>query len=462
MFRKLIGDKQFYKMVLSISMPIMVQNAITNFVSLLDNIMVGRVGTTAMSGVSIANTLMFVFNLCVFGAMSGAGIFTAQFFGRGDHKGIADTMRFKLYTGIALILGGAFVFLCFGDPLVSLYLKGEGNPADIAETLSIGVEYLRIMVWGLLPFVVTQCYVGTLRETGQTFVPMLAGVAAVLVNLTFNYILIFGQLGAPRLGAVGAAIATVLSRYVELAIVVIWTHVNRNKCAFITRVYRTARIPLPLCKQIFIKGIPLMVNELLWSVGIAALTQCYSVRGYHVVSATNISSTISNLFNVVHIALGSSVSIIVGKLLGAGKMEEAVDTDRKLIAFSTGVCVVIGAILFAVAPLFPQIYNTTDEVRALATDIIRILAVYMPFGAFLHATYFTLRSGGKTIITFLFDSVFICGVSFPAAYLLANFTAAPILLIYLIVQMLDLIKCVIGFVLVKKRVWVHNIISAEQ
>ncbi len=461
LLKSLIGDRNFYRHVLAVSLPIMIQNFITNFVSLLDNIMVGRVGTTAMTGVAISNQLIFVFNLCIFGCVSASGIFTAQFYGRGDQRGVADTMRFKLYSGLLLCAVGIGVFALFGEGLISLYLQGEGAVEDAQASLAAGLEYLGIMLWGLAPFVLVQCYAGTLRECGQTFVPMVAGITAVIVNLSLNYVLIFGKLGAPALGASGAALATVISRYVELLIVVIWTHRHHAENPFARMTYQSAGVPRALVGKIMIKGMPLMVNELFWSLGVAALSQCYSWRGLSVVAAINISSTITNLFNVIHLALGSSVSIIVGQLLGAGDMEEAVDRDTKLIAFSSGVCLIIGAVMFAAAPLFPAIYNTEQSVRDLATAFIRIMAVYMPFGAFLHASYFTLRSGGKTVITFLFDSVFICCVSLPAAYIMAHYTAVPIVPLYAAVQAIDIIKCVIGFILVKRRVWVQNIIENE-
>ena len=462
LLKSLIGDRNFYRHVLAVSLPIMIQNFITNFVSLLDNIMVGRVGTTAMTGVAISNQLIFVFNLCIFGCVSASGIFTAQFYGRGDQRGVADTMRFKLYSGLLLCAVGIGVFALFGEGLISLYLQGEGAVEDAQASLAAGLDYLHIMLWGLAPFVLVQCYAGTLRECGQTFVPMVAGITAVIVNLSLNYVLIFGKFGAPALGASGAALATVISRYVELLIVVVWTHRHHDENPFARMTYQSAGVPRALVGKIMIKGMPLMVNELFWSLGVAALSQCYSWRGLSVVAAINISSTITNLFNVIHLALGSSVSIIVGQLLGAGDMEEAVDRDTKLIAFSTGVCLIIGAVMFAAAPLFPAIYNTEQAVRDLATAFIRIMAVYMPFGAFLHASYFTLRSGGKTIITFLFDSVFICCVSLPSAYIMAHYTAVPIIPLYAAVQAIDIIKCVIGFILVKRRVWVQNIIENEK
>ena len=246
---KFIGDKRFYKMVLTVAVPIMIQNGITNFVGLLDNIMVGSVGTEQMTGVAIVNQLLMVFNLSIFGAISGPGIFGAQFYGS------------------------------------------------------------------------------------------------------------------------------------------------------------------------------------------------------------------ANLFNVVFIALGSAVSIVVGQLLGAGKMEEAVDTDNKLIAFTVMSCFGMGGLLFLCAPLFPMVYNTTPEVKELATNFICVSAICMPLYGFTHAAYFTLRSGGKTVITFLFDSFFVWVGCIPAAYVLSRYSPLTPVLLYFACQSMDWIKCVIGFILVKKRVWVRRLVA---
>ncbi len=460
--KKFIGDKAFYKMALAVAVPIMIQNGITNFVSMLDNIMVGRVGTEQMSGVAIVNQLMFVFNISIFGAVSGAGIFGAQFWGCGKQEGVQHTFRFKWIADILLVLLAGILFFAAGEELIMLYLHGEENPEQLATTLYYAKQYLRVMIWGLLPFGINQVYTSTMRECGETMVPMLAGIAAVCVNMSLNYVLIFGKLGMPELGVVGAAIATVISRYVEVAIVIAWAHTHKAKQPYIEGVYRSFRIPGNLVGKILLKGTPLMLNEILWSVGMAILMQCYSLRGLDAVAGLNISSTISNVFNVVYIAMGSAVSIIVGQLLGAGKMEEAKDTDTKLIFFSVASCLVMGGLLIAVAPLFPKMYNTTDTVRGLATDFIRIVALCMPIYAFVHCAYFTMRSGGKTVITFLFDSVFVWIVSIPVAYVLSRFTDLPVVPLYFCCQSLEAIKCIIGFVLIKKGVWVQNIVKNEE
>lgn len=459
MLRRFIGDKRFYKMVLAVAVPIMIQNGITNFVGLLDNIMIGQIGTEQMSGAAIVNQLIFVYNLCIFGGVSGAGIFTAQYFGQGDHEGVRKTFRFKIWMASILTALTIVLFLTCGESLIRMYLQGEGSAADAAATLMYGRQYLMIMLIGLPPFMLGQVYASTLRECGKTVLPMVAGVISVIVNLTFNYLLIFGSFGFPMLGVRGGAIATVISRYIEVFIIIVWTHCHKEENPFTVGLYRTLKVPVDLVKRILVKGMPLLLNETLWAAGMAMLTQCYSVRGLNVVAGLNISNTINNVFNIVFIALGDSVAIIVGQLLGAGEMKKARDTDNKMIAFSVACCTLVAVVMFLLAPLFPMLYNTNEEARTLGRYFIMITAVFMPQNAFLHACYFTLRSGGRTVITFLFDSVFIWCVSVVIAFILSRFTALPVIAIYAIVQAADLIKCFVGFILVKKGIWLRNIVS---
>ena len=458
-FRKLIGDRAFYRKLFAVMTPVLIQNVITNFVSLLDNVMVGQVGTEPMSGVAIVNQLMFVFNLCIFGGLAGAGIFTAQFYGKGDHEGVRHTFRAKLYIAIGSILIFAAVFLTRGEQLISLFLhQGEEN-LDLAATLRYGRDYMLVMLLGMPPFAVMQVYASTLRETGETLLPMKAGVIAVFVNLVLNYILIFGKLGAPALGVEGAAIATVIARFTECFIVIGWTHRHRERNPFIQGAYRSLRVPAQLVKQIVVLGMPLLINEVLWSGGMTVLNQCYSLRGLEVVSAINISTTVSNLFFCAFLSMGTTVSIVIGQLLGAGELEKAVDEDRKLIAFSVALCVVVGIVMALIAPLVPEIYNTTPMVKRLAAELLFVSAAMMPVNAFTNSCYFTLRSGGKTIITFIFDSAFVWVICIPTAFVLSRFTDMAILPMFIIVQALDLIKCVVGFYLVKARKWVNNLVA---
>ena len=458
MYHRYIGDRAFYRRCFGVAVPIIVQNGITNFVSMLDNIMVGQIGTMPMSGVSIVNGLIFVFNLCVFGASSGAGIFTAQFFGSNDDEGIRHTFRFKFLICCAISVIGIVLFLLGDRFLIGLYLTGEGDPAEAAEVLQYGLQYLHVMIWGFLPFALTNAYASTLKETGNTFVPMVAGITATLVNLVGNYILIFGHFGAPAMGVRGAALATVASRFVELVIVAGWTHLNAVKNPFIVGAYRSFYLPGRLLKSIVIKGMPLLINEALWSSGMAILNQCYSTCGLDVVPAQNISSTLFQLGSVVFLSMGNAVGIIMGQMLGAGNSETEVrDSNRKLLALSVASGVVFGMLIASVSGLFPRLYNTTEEVRQLAKWLICINAFMMPFNSYTNATYFTLRSGGQTMVTFLFDSCFVWGVCVPLAFCLSRFTDLPIIPLFAICQGTDLVKCMIGAAMIKQGKWIQNL-----
>lgn len=458
--KRYIGDKAFYRMTLGIAVPIMIQNGISNFVSMLDNIMVGNVSAEQMSGVSIVNQLIFVFNLMIFGAVSGAGIFGAQFYGSGDTKGVRDTFRFKMLSCLLLTVAGCLIFMGFGDTLIRFYLQGEGDVVQIEACFGYAKQYLWIMLIGFIPFCVAQCYASTLRETGETILPMVSGIVAVAINFCFNLVLIFGLFGFPALGSAGAAIATVISRFVEAAIVIIAVHRNKKKYTFIEGAYKSIHVPGYLVKGILQKGIPLLLNETLWAGGMAMLNQCYSLRGFDVISAVNISSTISNVFNVSFIAMGSAIGIIVGQMLGAGKMEEAVETDRKLIAFSVVSCLLFAAILFALSPVFPLIYKEVgSNSHAMASSFMRIAACCMPIGAYANAAYFTLRSGGKTFITILFDSCYVWLLVVPFAYCLSRFTSIPIVPLFFCCQFIEIGKCIIGAIMIKSGIWINKIVT---
>lgn len=456
---KFIGTKDFYIYVLGIAIPMILQNAITNFVSFLDNIMVGQIGTEQMSGVAIANQLIFVFNLCIFGGVSGAGIFGTQFFGKGDFEGQKYTFRFKIYICTALTAIALFLGFQYSTELISLYLNDTGSVGDIALALDYGKQYLSIMMIGLIPFAINQSYVNTIRETGHTLIPMVASMVAVFTNLILDYCLIFGAFGFPQLGVRGAAIATVIARFLECIIVIIWVHFNSTKNKYIIGAYNNFYIPGKILKDVLKKGTPLMINEMMWSIGMTTIVQCYAVRGLEVVAAQNIASTVSNLFNIVYIQLGASIAIVVGQLLGAGKLKEAKDADNKMIFFVVTACMGMAILLAFLGSMFPSIYNTEEAIKELATKFILISALMMPICAFCHSTYFTLRSGGKTMVTFIFDSVYTWVVVIPVAYCLSHFTTWGIVPVFFCVQSMEFVKAIIGFFMVKSNVWLNTIVK---
>ena len=460
--KKFIGSKAFYASVVALILPMMVQQGITQFVNLLDNVMVGRLGTQPMSGVAIVNQIVFIFNLTIFGGLSGASIFGAQFFGKGDMEGVRSTFRFRLLFGAVVVVLGMAVFLTWGEDLFSLYLdENASTPAELAATLDYAKDYTAIIIWGFFPFMIVQCYSSVLRDAGETVGPMVSSMIAIFVNLIGNYLLIYGSFGFPKLGVAGAALATVIARWSEMTYLVFYAHRRKKKFTFLQGAYRSFRIPLPLVRQIAVTGTPLLLNEVFWSIGTAMVSMCYATRGLTAVAATNINSTVWNLFAIVMAAMGNAIGILSGQLLGAGDIQGAKDTVRKLLFFSVAVNLLIGGAIVAVSPLIPFIYNTEAVVRQTATHLLMISGSFLPLSAFTQGSYFTIRSGGKTFITFLFDCVYTWVVCLPIAFLLSSFTSLPLEWVFLCVQAADILKAVIGAVMLKSGIWANNMVSGD-
>ncbi len=454
------GDKAFYGKVLHILVPAVIHISVTNFVQLLDNIMVGSLGTAQMSGVAVTNQLMFVYNMIIFGVLGGAGIFGAQYWGSGDLEGVRNVYRTKIWLSLGVTLVAVALFVSMDETFITLFLMGQGDPALAASILAQAKDYLHVMLWGLIPFALSQAYSGTMREAGEMRVPMRAGLLAVLVNVVGNWLLIFGHFGFPAMGVKGAALATIIARFVETGALILAAHRGEMKRIF-HGVYRTMRVPVRLLRSIFAKGSPLMLNELLWSMGMAALTHIYSLRGLIVLGGLNISSTVINMFNVVLIAMGNTVGIIIGQMLGAGEISRARKDIWKLMSFSMLSTGALALVMLLLAPLFPAAFNTEPEVRALATAFIRTVAVFMPFNAITNTCYFALRSGGRTIITFLFDAVFNWAVVIPITLFLVHKTLLPIAPLYFLSQGANLLKCVLGLWLVQGGIWAKNIVGGS-
>ncbi len=458
-FEYVTGDRCFYRKVLTIVLPIIVQDTLTNVVSLLDNIMIGQIGTLPLIGVAIAAQLLLVFQLSIWGSISGAGVYGAQFYGQHNMEGLHSTFRYKLIIVTIITAATIFLFIFFGRSIVGSFIASQTSYENKAEILDCAMNYLNIMLVGLIPFCLTQCLAGTMRETGQTVLPMKASIAAILTNLVFNSLLIFGLLGFPRLGVVGAAIASVISRFVELAIILLGIVRHADRYPFFGRPYANTKIPLGLARDIFVRSFPLLLNEVLWSTSLAVLLQCYSVRGIQVVAAMNICSTVSQIFNQAFFSLGDATAIVVGQELGANRIEDARRTAWRMMTLSLFSSVVMGILLVLSSSFIPRLYNTEASVRALASEFLYICALCMPLYALANCAYSSVRAGGKTLITFLFDSCFSWVTIIPSAFMLTHYTELSAALVYLIVSSLVLIKSVFGIILIKSGLWERNIVS---
>ena len=454
--KKFIGNKAFYKYLLAIAIPIVLQQFITQFVGLLDNLMVGQVGTSEMTGVSIANQLLFVFNLAVFGSLSGASIFASQYFGSKSKEGYLETFRFKLFVGCLIFIFSTILFLCFNHVLIDFFIHSrEGEATDPTVVLQSGKIYLLIMIIGNFPFVVKEIYATSLREMKETLVPMISGILAICINLFLNYLLIFGKWGCPRLGIIGAAIATIVSRFVEMGIVVIYTHSHIKRFHFLKGAYRGI-VKKESIRKFSPQTLLLLSNEILWSLGLTLMLSCYGYRGLDNVSAFNICNVATNVFLTVGTAMGNATSIILGFKLGANELEDAHQSSYKILAFCLFVTTLFAILMAITSSILPGIYQTSDEIKHLATILILIGAITLPVQAFNTCCYFTLRAGGKIVLTLFFDGFYIWIIKLPLAFILVHYTMLSIPLIYFIVMGIDIFKSAVGYILVDKGIWLKN------
>lgn len=457
--RKFIGDRRFYRMLIAICLPIILQQFVTSLVGLLDNIMVGRIGNDEMIGVSLANQLIFIFNLAIFGSLSGAAIYATQYYGAQQKEGYQETFRFKWLIVLVISLVFMAVFFFFKEGLISAFINSSeedySNPAKVLES---GKLYLDLMLIGLLPFAIKEIYATSLREMKETLVPMISGVIAIFINLILNYILIFGHLGAPKMGVSGAAIATIISRFVEMFIVIIYTHVKRKKFSFLNDVYKRPIVRFSSIKKFILKTFLLLSNETLWSIGLTMIMQAYSVRGLDVIGALNIANTVNNVFIVVGTSLGNATAIILGNLIGAQEFAEAKSASYKILFSSIVVTAIFSLFEVLVGFFVPDIYNTSPEIKALAFKFIIICSIFRVPNSFNTCAYFTLRAGGKILLTMLFDSLFIWLVRVPASFILSYLTGVSILWLYIIVEGLEASKAIVGYILVDKGIWLNQII----
>lgn len=448
MFKSLIGDKKFYKTVLLIALPIMLQQGITSFVSLLDNIMIGQLNQEAIEGVNIANQILFIIMMALSGGLAGPGIFIAQYNGAKDDEGVRQSFRVKLIFAVTISIIG-FLIIFFNDRfLASLFLDKEAS-------IDSAVNYFKYATLTIIPICFIQVYGTSLREIGHAIFPMIAGIVAVVINITLNYLLIYGNYGFPNMGVSGASLATLIARIVEALMVITYSHIQ--KFNFAHHVYRDFRISRNNLINITKKGLPVLGNEILWSGANTLLVFAYSLRGGDAVASVSITSITMNLFYVSFNALASGVAILVGSELGSNNLEGAYDNAKKLVFFSVSVCIGLSIILFFIAPYVPLLFNISANARSMATKLLRIMSFMFPVFMYNTNNFFVLRAGGRTVLAFIFDSCFMWTISVPLALLLGYLTTLPLIYFYGIIQSLDLLKIIPGYKLFKSKIWIKNL-----
>ena len=435
------------KNIILFYIPLAIGGLFQQLYSFVDSVVVGRgIGAQALAAVGATSIVVWLTLGFAMGITKGFCIHISQAYGKKDYhlvnRGFFVASVLSLIVGTMISIVGS---LAIRDFLILMHTPGE--------ILEQSLDYIKVILLGFVITVLNNLFMSVLQSLGDSSTPFCALLVSSITNVGLDCVFVL----ILKWGVQGAAVATVLSRYTETAIVVIWAHTHEKENTYMTGLYKTLSVPRDHVKKYFIKGTPLLLNEALWSFGMAVLAQNYSVRGLTVIAAMNIANTINNLFSVVFAAMGESVAIIVGQALGFGDMKRAREIDNKMIVSCVLISFAVSVFMFLFAPFFPRIYNTTEAVRKAAMGLVLAQAVFIPQNAFLNAAYFTLRAGGKTGVTFFFDCVFLWCVNIPIVFVLCRYTGLAPWAVYSAMQIGEWLKCIAGAVMVKKGVWLENL-----
>jgi putative MATE family efflux protein len=447
-YRKFIGPKQFYKDVLKIAVPLMLQQLITSSVNLVDNLMVGQLGDASLGGVAATNRFYMIAFFATFGILAAAGIFIAQYFGAKDEEHMKQSFRFSILSAYLVIL--PFFALGFLKPEWGIqYFTTD------AGIVSEGIRYMTVASFSLLPLGLTLAMTSAMRSTGETKIPLYAGIISVLTNAVFNYVLIFGHFGFPALGVAGAAYATIIARIVELLILLAVMKVKAF--AFSTKISELFHVSKLIIKNVSIKAAPLAVNEFFWASGMATLFKFYATRGPEVISGMSIAGTTADLFFTLFGGMAVASTVMISQPLGANDLETGRANGYRMLGFSVFLAMCFAVLMFASSFIVPYFYNVSNEARSISQNVLRIMSLMFWIYMGTAQCYFILRAGGDTKSTFLMDSGFMWFVNIPVVFAIAYLTKYPIYVLYIAGQSTDFIKLSFSYWLVKKEKWVKNL-----
>lgn len=441
-------DKTFLSKFVKIALPVMLSGFVTFLVSFLDNIMVGTVSNEAVSGVYAANQVTYLYNLAIFGLLEGAGVFIQQFTGKKDYDRIRDCYRFKIISSFFFLLIIIPIIYIFGHHLVWQYCKSDTNRNLIFNE---AMDYLRLIAISYIPFTIGYIYSTTYREMGLTKYAMYSSIVALVVNTILNLVFILGL----KQGAKGAAYATIISRICEMLFLIGLSRLKNF--LFFRNAFKPFKFEKGIVKKILSKSYLLFINEVGFALGNILQTLAFSQRD-GVLAAISVLTTISNIITILIQGLSVGIGVIVGQDLGQGDFVKARDDNKKLSFLGIYLSLFTGLILVATSFVLPNIFKEIDnEQKKIATKLIIIYGVLLFANCLSIIYYYTLKAGGRTLETLILDTGFMLFVYVPVSWILAMATNLNIIYIYLIVRGLDILKSVLGFILVKRGKWLQNL-----
>ncbi|MDR2807797.1 MAG: MATE family efflux transporter [Spirochaetaceae bacterium] len=450
-----IGPLTFYREALSIALPVMLQQFIMSMVSLIDNFMVAGLGDSNMASVNVANQINFVYIVLVNTVCGAGGIYLAQFKGAGNHEGMRHAYRFKVIFALSASI--VFFILCWTIPEIMIAIMTPGNNAQ-AEIISKGAQYLRFTSFTLVPIAISSSIGSSFREIGLPKIPLIISACATVINTIGNWILIYGNMGAPRMEIAGAAIATIIARVCELSFFLLYIHKRRT--LFFVSFITIFKIDKRLIKEILAKSLMMFASELSWISSETVVTALLNGRGgAETVAGMSAGFTIANIFFLVFSGIWTASTVIIGGSLGAGKLEEARNRGEwiKSGAVILGIVVAVLGTAVSVA-LIPLVFsNLSDSARQISLGIVFVILVYLPLWALLNALFAISRAGGDTAMGMWADVSVNTILFLPGAFILAFTTSMGPVSMYAILKTSDIVKYLVARHFFKKERWIRNL-----
>ncbi|MDR3335914.1 MAG: MATE family efflux transporter [Treponema sp.] len=457
---KHLGPAYFYRQALEIALPVMLQQLIMSMVSLIDNFMVAGLGDISMAAVNVANQINFTSMVIINAVCSAGGIYLAQFSGAQDAQGMKQAFRFKVI--FTLLVSLIYFTLCWVIPAPMISLMTRGNAAQM-EIVAIGARYIRLTSFTLFPLAISSAIGTSFREIGLPKIPLVISAIATLVNTLGNWILIYGNLGAPRLEVFGAAVATIIARYVELTLFLLY--IAKKKSSFSIRLGSLFHVDRKLIKTILAKSAMVFLSELSWISSETIMTALYNGRGgAETVAGMAAGWTIANLFFLIFNGIWTVSAVLVGGTLGAGKLEEA----RKRAAWLKSGAVIAGGVLMvlgfaASAVLIPLVFsNLTSQARSISLGLVTVVLIYLPLWCLLNALFAISRSGGDAAMGAWTDVSVNTLIFVPGAFLLAFLTTMSPVKMFAILKLSDFVKVAVARHFYRKERWVRNLTNVEK
>ncbi len=448
-------DPDYFRQVLHIAVPIATQQLVMSSLNMASVVIIGQKGEVAVAAVGLANQIFFLLNLVLFGIGSGTAIFTAQLWGKRDVPNIRKVLglALKLQVGAALLFFGLAQLI--PAQLIGIY------SAD-TRVISAGADYLRTFSWSFIFFAVTFTYAFTLRSTGNVRLPVAVSIGSLIVNAALTYGLVFGILGLPILGVLGAAWAINIARGLEMLALLVITYQRGDSPAAAT-LAELRYFDLAFTWKIMKPVIPVALNEILWSFGITTYNIIYARMGTETIAAVNIYSTVDNIAFALMIGLGNATAVLVGNKIGAGEEKLAHTYAGRSIGLAIAFGWLVGGVLLLIRTPVLGLYNVSPVVIESAYHLMTFaaLAVWIRASNMI-IIIGALRSGGDTVFSLILDGLVIWLVGVPLAALGAFVFGLPLQFVYLLALSEELTKLIAGLWRYFSKKWINNMTQVVQ